>query len=213
MDTRRYRSPPPSSPAKANANANATEGDDTLPEPEARTMLGPTQLAALHAWLHRVNTTHPAPFKFIISSVPFTSLWTHDAQIDAWAGYAEEKAALLAAFHSVPNVVVISGDRHEFGAVEFSTEEGARGYAVREFSTSPLSMFYIPIIHTMRERSEAFFTRNVGVSVNNVNATNSDNETAVAITEEQVPYEKRIAYIPTGNVKWYVCTSISSFHL
>ncbi|KAH9483815.1 hypothetical protein JR316_0003293 [Psilocybe cubensis] len=165
MDTRRYRSPP-----------------NTTVEP--KTMLGPTQLAALHAWLHRVNTTHPAPFKFIVSSVPFTSLWTHDAQIDSWAGYADEKAALLAAFHSVPNLIVISGDRHEFGAVEFAVRDGDPGYVVREFSTSPLSMFYIPFVHTMRERSEAFFTRNVTEGV------------------EEVPYEKRIAYIPTGNVKW-----------
>ncbi|PPQ90134.1 hypothetical protein CVT25_012303 [Psilocybe cyanescens] len=177
MDTRRYRSPPA---AITTATATATSTDE--PEPY-RTMLGDSQLTALYAWLHRVNTTHP--FKFIVSSVPFTSLWTHDAQVDSWAGYAAEKAALLATFHTVPNLVVISGDRHEFGALEFASSNPEH-HVVREFSTSPLNMFYIPFVHTLQERSKAFFTRN---------ATNGNGT-------EEVPYEKTIAYIPTGNVKW-----------
>jgi len=64
----------------------------------------------------QVNTT--ATFKFVVSSVPFTSLWGADALTDAWRAYPEEKAAILNALHSVPNVVILSGDRHEFAAVE-----------------------------------------------------------------------------------------------
>lgn len=67
MDTRRYRSDP-------------TESTDVA----AGTMLGDAQLTALHRWLVKVNGT--STFKFIISSVPFTSLWGHDAVTDSWAG-------------------------------------------------------------------------------------------------------------------------------
>ncbi|KAG6878746.1 hypothetical protein C0993_008045 [Termitomyces sp. T159_Od127] len=72
MDTRRYRT-------KAGTSK--------------RTMLGDVQLAALHNWLSRVNAT--SIFKFVITSVPFTSLWGHDAQTDSWAGFPEEKKELL----------------------------------------------------------------------------------------------------------------------
>lgn len=38
----------------------------------------------------------------------------------------------------VPNMIVLSGDRHEFAAASIRT-------TVTEFSTSPLSQFYLPI--------------------------------------------------------------------
>lgn len=178
MDTRRYRAGPA----------------DTS-DPTYRTMLGEAQLSALYSWLHAVNAT--CTFKFVVSSVPFTSLWAYDAQVDSWAGYADEKAALLAAFHAVPNVVLVSGDRHEFAAIEFASPEGR--HVVREISTSPLNMFYIPFVHTLKLRSEAVFVRNVtGVK------TDAEGNGAV-IDVEEVPYEKVIAYIPEGNSKWYVC--------
>jgi alkaline phosphatase D len=44
-------------------------------------------------------------------------------------------------------VVVLSGDRHEFGATAFPPPPGARwplSATVHEFSASPLSMFYLP---------------------------------------------------------------------
>ncbi|KAJ3490705.1 hypothetical protein NLJ89_g11411 [Agrocybe chaxingu] len=174
MDTRRYRSP------------------SNGPDQTYRTMLGEAQLTALQDWLHAVNET--ASFKFIVSSVPFTSLWTHDAQIDSWAGYPLEKAALLQAFHSVPNVVVISGDRHEFAVVEYNTPDPSK-HIVREISTSPLNMFYIPFIHTLRPRSEEAFNRTVSVSL-------SEDGTETIQKTEQVPFERAISYIPKGNSKW-----------
>ncbi|KAF4615182.1 hypothetical protein D9613_002827 [Agrocybe pediades] len=171
LDTRRYRS------------ALTDQSDETY-----RTMLGGDQLTALYNWLHEVNET--VPFKFIVSSVPFTSLWTHDAQIDSWAGYAVEKAALLDALHTVPNVIVISGDRHEFAAIEFTSP--TESHVVREISTSPLNMFYIPFIHTLLPESQSYFTRNVTLLLNQT----------MLVEEEKVPYEKTIAYIPQGNTKW-----------
>lgn len=55
MDTRPYRS------------------DEWMPDGPNKTMLGPEQKQDFIDWLHKVNQT--ATFKFISTSVPFTSLW------------------------------------------------------------------------------------------------------------------------------------------
>ncbi|KAF9532442.1 PhoD-like phosphatase-domain-containing protein [Crepidotus variabilis] len=170
LDTRRYRTP-----------TNVSEEDDTP------SMLGQEQLVALHNWLQVVNGTKT--FKFIVSSVPFTSLWTHDAQIDSWAAYPAEKASLLKVLHSVPNVVVISGDRHEFAVIEFNPPDSTFGHVVREISTSPLSMFYVPFIHTLRPQSNETVSKVVLIS---------EEETE----QVQIPLEQTISYIPVGNFKW-----------
>jgi len=173
-------------------------------------MLGDQQLAALYDWLGKVvfiglfplspvayilmqvNTT--ATFKFIVSSVPFTSLWGHDAQTDAWPGYADEKAALLAAMHSVPNVIILSGDRHEFAAIEFNGDEKDNG--VLEFSTSPMSMFYVPFIRTLNVASKTTVER----IKTEVMLTEEGEE--IVTTKYEVPQERVLRYIATGNYKW-----------
>jgi alkaline phosphatase D len=192
MDTRRYRS------------------DVFNEDLSSRTMLGDQQLAALYDWLGKVvfiglfplspvayilmqvNTT--ATFKFIVSSVPFTSLWGHDAQTDAWPGYADEKAALLAAMHSVPNVIILSGDRHEFAAIEFNGDEKDNG--VLEFSTSPMSMFYVPFIRTLNVASKTTVER----IKTEVMLTEEGEE--IVTTKYEVPQERVLRYIATGNYKW-----------
>ncbi|KAJ3998054.1 PhoD-like phosphatase-domain-containing protein [Lentinula boryana] len=211
MDTRRYRSFP-------------TESS------EEKTMLGEDQLIRLLDWLGKANST--ATFKFIVSSVPFTSLWGHDAQYDSWAGFVNEKQTLLNAMHSVPNVFVITGDRHEFATIEFAAPAES-GFTVTEFSTSPLSMFYIPIYHTLRMQSIETFTRtqtqpiveeapSVVADVPTPEATPvpSPEEEAVPQSDElpphselvdqpeietvteEIPRERVIKYIPEGNYKW-----------
>ena len=167
LDTRRFRS----------AVQNRDQDD--------RTMLGETQLTALHKWLSAVNGT--STFKFIVSSVPLTSLWSWDGQVDSWAGYPKEKAALLESLHTVPNVIIISGDRHEFAVIEFNPPK--HGHIVREISTSPLSMFYIPFLRTLRSQSPQTITRNVTVAEN-------------VTGEVKVPYERTVAYLYKGNSKW-----------
>lgn len=180
-------------------------------------MLGETQLSALYEWLgkvcvksyhvippnnhiydtyHQVNQT--ATFKFIITSVPFTSLWAHDAQTDSWAGYAYERASLLSALHTVPNVYLLSGDRHEFAAIEFNPlhEVGPGAHVVREFSTSPLSMFYVPLVRTLRRASEAVVQRTRLRVV--------DGESPPEEVIEEVPMERVVKYLPIGNYKWCV---------
>jgi alkaline phosphatase D len=145
---------------------------------------------------HQVNQT--ATFKFIVTSVPFTSLWTRDAQTDSWAGYASEKASLLSALHTVPNVYLLSGDRHEFAAIEFNPlhEVGTGAHVVREFSTSPLSMFYVPLFRTLRLASEAVVPR--------TRLRIIDEESPPEEVVEEVPMEHVIKYLPIGNYKWCV---------
>lgn len=174
-DTRRYRS------------------DPVTTEANARTMLGDKQLSALHSWLSEVNET--AVFKFVVTSVPFTSLWQHDAQTDSWAGYPDEKASLLNVFHSVPNVILLSGDRHEFAAIEYNGPY-ERSHRVLEFSTSPLSMFYVPFIRTLKMESTDFVEK---VRVSEVEGPNG---TLIATDVDLVPSERVLEYKSKGNYKW-----------
>ncbi|MCJ1247926.1 hypothetical protein MMC30_005141 [Trapelia coarctata] len=136
LDTRRYRTP------------EFEPKDPLAPE---KSMLGPTQLAALLAWLRQ-----PPPagvhWKIVISSVPFTRNWRFGSQ-DTWAGYLAERQIILEAMWDVSaasptRIVILSGDRHEFAATAFPPPVGGRWPAeatVHEFSTSPLSMFYLPV--------------------------------------------------------------------
>lgn len=134
MDTRRHRSTPEVEVAK-------------------RSMLGAQQLTTFLRWLSKVrleptmdSSTSPmtqvnstSTFKFVVTSVPFTSLWTHDATVDSWAAYTAEKAIILDAIATVPNVIILSGDRHEFALVEFN-HPSSTSHNIFEISTSPLSM-------------------------------------------------------------------------
>lgn len=130
-----------------------------------------------------------------MTSVPFTSLWQHDAQTDSWAGYPEEKAALLKAFHSVPNVILLSGDRHEFAAIEYNGPY-EWSHRVLEFSTSPLSMFYVPFIRTLKMESSDFVQK---IRVSEVEGPDG----LTSITDvDLVPSERVLEYKPSGNYKW-----------
>jgi alkaline phosphatase D len=139
--------------------------------------------------LWQVN--HTAAFKFVASSVPFTTLWSHDAQIDSWAGFPRERQTLLEAFHSVPNVIILSGDRHEFAAIAFNGDR-PESHTIYEFSTSPLSMFYIPLIRTLAPRSQDNVTR----------ARMEMHGSEIREYTEVLPKEEVLKYLPIGNIKW-----------
>ena len=126
LDTQRHRTEPK---AKIDVSSEGeihieeqnsttvTVGGDDLYTQKPCTMLGDKQLTALYSWLGKVNST--ATFKFIVSSVPLTTLWkSSSGAMDSWAAYPEERSALLDVLEYVPNVIVISGDRHEFAVVE-----------------------------------------------------------------------------------------------
>lgn len=142
MDTRRYRSP---------------ASQDS--EDESKTMLGEQQLADLLAWIHK-----PPPagvhWKILVSSIPFTKNWQFGSE-DTWGGHLHERRKILEASWELSatrgvGVVVLSGDRHEFAATTFPPPQGSKwpiSAEVHEFSTSPLSMFYLPF-RTYREIDE-----------------------------------------------------------
>ena len=130
--------------------------------------------------------------------MPFTSLWQHDAQIDTWAAFKHERSILLDRMHTVPNVFVLSGDRHEFAAIEFNGPFDW-SHTVYEFSTSPLNMFYMPLIRTLKMESPTRFNRTQHRLVGDA----KENQTLVEETW-QVPEERVIKYLPIGHHKWSV---------
>ena len=136
MDTRRHRSP--EYPALARS-------------PD-KTMLGAAQLSSLLAFLKR-DEPAGVKWKFVISSIPFTRNWRLNSA-DTWANYLHERRIILEAMWDVGlrgdgvGVVVLSGDRHEFAATAFPPPKDGKwplSATMHEFSTSPLSMFYLPV--------------------------------------------------------------------
>ncbi|KAI5865577.1 alkaline phosphatase family protein [Durotheca rogersii] len=115
-----------------------------------KTMLGETQLGDLLDWLHRPELKG-VKWKIIASSVPFTKNWRVNTR-DTWGGFLSERRKILEAMWDAGNlgvgVVILSGDRHEFGATAFpppKDSEWTEAVTVHEFSASPLNQFYSPI--------------------------------------------------------------------
>jgi alkaline phosphatase D len=117
--------------------------------------------------------------------------------VDSWAGFIKERDLLLDAFHSVPNVILLSGDRHEFAVIKF-TGENDHSYPVHEISTSPLSMFHIPFIRTLSMESPQKAIRMASKTI--VSESGAD----VVELLQEIPKEKVLKYLPKGNHKWYV---------
>ncbi len=159
LDTRTYRTTP----------------DPLDPLSPKTTILGATQLQTLLTYLRTPEPSH-IHWKIVSTSVPFTKNWRFGA-LDTWAGFPAERATVLSAMHSAERrlgirVVILSGDRHEFGAIRFphpqpyllppppSLAPGAlltsssrcippnlrstSQSGPHEFSVGPLSMFYLP---------------------------------------------------------------------
>lgn len=134
MDSRRFRS------------------DNFAPDGPEKTMLGKTQKADLLKWLRKDEPG--VQWKILVTSVPFTKNWRFGSE-DTWAGYLHERREILDEMWKVGaegrgGVIILSGDRHEFGATAFPpppespTHEHKQAATVHEFSCSPLSQFYIP---------------------------------------------------------------------
>ena len=104
---------------------------------------------------------------------------------------------LLKAMQSVKNVIILSGDRHEFAAIKFNADSVDK-QSIVEVSTSPMSMFWVPLIRTLRPASEATVKRVHEVT------EEFDGEMFTQVTEEEVPQEEVLKYVPEGNYKWSV---------
>lgn len=143
LDTRRYRSP---------ENDNATDVN--------KRMLGEHQLADLLLWL-KTPPPKGVKWKIVGSSVPFTKNWGF-GDMDTWGKYLIERQTILELMWTASDahgvgVVVLSGDRHEFAATQFPPPKDGKWSphaVVHEFSTSPLSMFYLPFRTYKQEDDE-----------------------------------------------------------
>ena len=137
LDTRTYRSEP--------AQDNST-------------ILGYAQLQSLLTYL---ASPEPAGvrWKIVASSVPFTKNW-HVGTTDTWGGFLNERRTVFEAMWRAEcelgvRIILLSGDRHEFGATRFpdpslelpseELQPNTAGIGLHEFSVGPLSMFYLPI--------------------------------------------------------------------
>lgn len=176
---------PAHAPAKNTTYFTFTEGPasffmvDTrtyrsLPDQDNSTILGNAQLSSLLSWISTPpsppsSNTTPLKFKIISSSVPFTKAWQVGTS-DTWGGFLTERRIVFEAIWAAEKrfgirFVLLSGDRHEFGAARFleitassdevyAGDEDGAGPGIHEFSVGPLSMFYLPLRtfkHTDRE--------------------------------------------------------------
>ncbi|KAB8219712.1 PhoD-like phosphatase-domain-containing protein [Aspergillus novoparasiticus] len=137
LDTRTYRSEP-------------AQPDSTI--------LGSAQLQSLLAYLSRPEPAE-VRWKIVASSVPFTKNW-RVGTTDTWGGFLNERRTVFEAMWRAERelgirIILLSGDRHEFGATRFpdptfdyTPDEllpDTAGEGLHEFSVGPLSMFYLPI--------------------------------------------------------------------
>jgi alkaline phosphatase D len=130
----------------------------TPPSLDNSTMLGSAQLQSM---LDYISQPEPegVKWKIVSSSVPFTKNWRVGTP-DTWGGYLKERRAILEAMWKAERelglrIVLLSGDRHEFGATRFpdpflasspdspETFSGP-GRGIHEFCVGPLSQFYFP---------------------------------------------------------------------
>ncbi|MFQ5931324.1 MAG: alkaline phosphatase D family protein [Nitrospiraceae bacterium] len=91
-----------------------------------KTMLGRMQ----KEWFKQSIRASRAPFKFVISSVPFLGSWG----LDTWAGYTSERAELLRFFHSerITGIIILSADVHAAADV-------TGPFGLREFLAGPIA--------------------------------------------------------------------------
>ncbi|KAI0910654.1 PhoD-like phosphatase [Ustulina deusta] len=124
-----------------------------------KTMLGQIQLEDFIAWL-RQPEPKGVKWKVVASSVPFTKNWRVNTK-DTWGGFLVERRRILEAMWDAGSlgigVIVLSGDRHEFGATAFPPPQDSKWsetVTVHEFSASPLNQFYSPIPTYMQTDDE-----------------------------------------------------------
>jgi alkaline phosphatase D len=110
LDTRRFRS-----------QQSMTDGPD-------KTMLGSTQ----KSWLKERLKASTAPFKFIITSVPF-----HGSLADTWGSYRTERDEIAGFIRSekIPGTIFLTGDYH----VARDLSNAKTG--LREYMAGPIASF------------------------------------------------------------------------
>lgn len=148
FDTRTQRTPSTGYTGEEESDLQFVPGSEEEGLPP--TVLGQEQKDDFIRWLRAVNNT--ATFKIVVSSVPFSTLFARstldvDARMDSWAAYLSERSELMRELEYVKNVLIISGDRHQFLATSLRSGEDPNmdRYTVTELCVGPLNMFALPI--------------------------------------------------------------------
>jgi alkaline phosphatase D len=130
LDCRQYRSP-----------QSEAEGP-------AKTMLGKLQ----KEWFKETIRASRAPFKFIVSSVPFLGAWGPDK----WAGYATEREELRRFFRSegISGIIILSADVH--AAWDLRGRDGLREFVVGPIAAWPACQL-VPDLWPRWKASGQFF--------------------------------------------------------
>jgi alkaline phosphatase D len=150
LDTRQYRSPHPCPPAGRRGSSRLDPS--TCPDfrDPARSMLGARQ----EAWVGAQLARSPSRWNLLAQSVvmaqnnelplPAQRYWT-----DAWSGYPEARARLLAQIEStrVRNPVVLGGDIHAFlvSTLHRRAEDPQSPPLAAEFTTTSISSEGTPV--------------------------------------------------------------------
>lgn len=118
------------------------------PEGPAKTMLGKPQ----KEWFKESIRASMAPFKFVVSSVPFLGAWGPDK----WSGYATEREELRQFFRSerITGIIVLSADVH--AARGLSGADGLREFVVGPIAAWPLCQL-VPDLKSRWEAGGQFF--------------------------------------------------------
>lgn len=115
----------------------------TEAEGPAKTMLGKVQ----KEWFKENIRSSRAPFKFVVSSVPFLGSWGPDK----WSGYATEREELRRFFRSerITGIIILSADLH--AARDLRGKDGLREFVVGPIAARPLC----ELVRDLRPRWEA----------------------------------------------------------
>ncbi|OJD12092.1 hypothetical protein AJ78_07269 [Emergomyces pasteurianus Ep9510] len=161
----------------------------TEPLQESSTMLGFAQLNSLLAFISRQEPAG-VEWKIVTSSVPFAKNWRVGTE-DTWGGFLAERRRIFDAIWQAERelgirVVLLSGDRHEFGATRFpdpslaTADEGGSsledGRGIHEFCTGPLNMFYVPMDSYLQTDNQDVLIKYLPAGNNKVGVINIDVE-------------------------------------
>ncbi|AXQ29419.1 alkaline phosphatase [Solimonas sp. K1W22B-7] len=116
-ELRMHRSPHPCGEGNLGQRQLVLESECAARDEAGRTMLG----AAQKRWLLDTLRGSAAQWRVLGLPVPFSPIRIAQAppavyETDHWDGYTAERAELLAALKGTPNLVVLAGDLHAFGA-------------------------------------------------------------------------------------------------
>ncbi|KAG9003379.1 hypothetical protein FRB94_003147 [Tulasnella sp. JGI-2019a] len=166
-------------------------------------VLGESQMLDLWLWAAKVNAT--STFKFIVSPLPLTSLWPSSS---SWSTCSNsERKRLIDLLAYIPNVIVISGGRHAFAAVEYhppdvpiaGVADIPKTSSMYEFVVGPLSGETALQWDHPQNRSVRWENVTAVIPITGFGEVVEHETVDVEIEREE---EKLLEFVREGNHKW-----------